>query len=791
MNEIGDVLDHFIPDGQWNGSEYVACNPTRDDYEPGSFKFNAGNGYWADFATDASGGDIISYIKYIGKYEFQSEAAIAILRFLAGNDSESSTESPTGKQQPSTPRPTKKSAKRTNTTDDLTIVMPVPDNMLSRRPTFFGADLGHPSMAWEYRDDAGKLLFYQHRFDTPKGKEFRPLSAWKDSTGWQSWKLAAPPVPRPAYGLDRLAARKDVLVLFVEGEKSADAAQRLFPNFVAVTTLNGAKSPEKTDFTPFAGRQIYIAPDNDDAGQSYKDKLIDLLRNVGAEVVATLNLTMLRQGNGELPKGYDLADAENDGWTVERLADLGDALWEPIACPAPVTVPENSPDLSPGAPEKKTATKKSLALQIAETFAQRHYDGHLVHLGNQFRAYENGCWNALDLDCDVKQRLLRDFGDSASSGKINEAVEILRIAHSKKDEDFGHALALICLRNGTLNPVTGELLPHAPEHYLTNRLELDYDTAAECPLWLSTLAGIFQPDHDQTERIQFLQEFIGYCLIPDTRMHKFLWLVGAGGNGKSLILSVIANLIGSHNVSHAAVERLENPNVRAELQGKLVNVSAEMSAQATVSDGYLKQIVSGDCIEAERKFEPSFSFKPYAKLIGATNTLPRLLDHSEGFARRAVIVRFNRQFSDAERDPRLEDKLKAELPGIMNWALSGLRNLLTRGHFIVPPSSEQEVQRYRISSDPVRQFAEDFLTPSTDKSTWIGGAPLYQDYRDWARDNGYVPCASNLFAERLQSTGFEKTRTKDGIRWHAAYARDSAAPESAASISNIAAQYQV
>lgn len=792
MNEIENVLDHFIPDGQWKGSEYVACNPTRNDYEPGSFKFNTNTGRWSDFATDDSGGDIISYVKYISGYEFQSDAALAILRFLADGNSESPGESPTVKQQPSTPRP---SRKPTSASDDLTVVMPVPDDMLSRRPIFFGAALGRPSKVWEYRDETGGLLFYQQRFDTAKGKEFRPLSVWKDSTGWQQWRNAAPPSPRPAYGLDRLAAKKDAPVLFAEGEKSADAAQRLLPEFVAVTTLNGAKSPEHTDFTPFAGRRIYIAPDNDEAGMSYKNKLIDLLRRAGAEVAATLNLTTLRQGDGELPKGYDLADAESDGWTAERLAGLGDTLWEPIASsvapPAAPLEPKTINNSAPRGPEKKAATKKTLALQIAETFAERHYAGHLVHLGNQFRAYEAGCWNALNVDCDIKQRLLRDLGDAATSGKINEAVELLRIAHGKKDEDFGHASALICLRNGTLDPITGKLLPHAPEHYLTNRLEIDYDAAAECPLWLSTLAGIFQPDPDRAERIQFLQEFIGYCLIPDTRMHKFLWLVGAGGNGKSLVLSVVANLIGTHNVGHAAIERLENPNVRAELQGKLINISAEMSAQATVSDSYLKQIVSGDCIEAERKFEPSFSFKPYAKLIGATNTLPRLLDHSDGFARRAVIVRFNRQFSEAERDPRLEDKLKTELPGILNWALAGLQTLLSRGRFILPPSSEQEVQRYRLNSDPVRQFAEEFLTPNTDKSTWLGSALLYQEYRDWARDNGFVPCASNLFAERLQAVGFEKIRLKEGIRWQAAYARDSPSIEVSAVNPDAASQYQV
>ena len=118
-------------------------------------------------------------------------------------------------------------------------------------------------------------------------------------------------------------------------------------------------------------------------------------------------------------------------------------------------------------------------------------------------------------------------------------------------------------------------------------------------------------------------------------------MVGEGGNGKSLILNVMTSLIGKENISYAQLEDLENKFVRAELQGKLLNMSSEMSSNATISDGYLKQLTSGDSIQAERKNEKPFSFKPYARIVGATNVLPRLLDHSGGFGRRAMIMRLN------------------------------------------------------------------------------------------------------------------------------------------------------
>ncbi len=112
-----------------------------------------------------------------------------------------------------------------------------------------------------------------------------------------------------------------------------------------------------------------------------------------------------------------------------------------------------------------------------------------------------------------------------------------------------------------------------------------------------------------------------------------------------------------------------------------------MGAQATIADSYLKEIVSGDVIEAERKFRDSFSFWPTVKLVGSTNHLPRLLDLSDGFFRRPMILQFNRQFLDGERDPNLKDKLVAELPGILAWAVQGLKNLRKRGYFVIPKSS--------------------------------------------------------------------------------------------------------
>nr|WP_198983254.1 phage/plasmid primase, P4 family [Herbaspirillum sp. ASV7] len=755
-----DIFDRWLPDGEIRGKQYAALNPTRNDTNLGSFVINTETGLWKEFAGEdhESGSDLISLVAYVEGDISQTEAARLILEHIAS-----------GSETIAAARVAKGDFKKRTGQPEFTAVMPVPEDALARRTIYFGTHLGKPTASWAYRNAAGEILFFQNRFDTAAGKTYLPQTYCKDETGYPSWQLKAPPEPRPAYGLDRLSANPDAPVLFTEGEKAADAAQSLFPGFVAVTTMNGAKSPEKTDLMPFAGRTVYIAPDNDEAGIAYAKSLNDLLSAVGAQVAAIMDLKLLTKPGSELPKGYDLADALRDGWTAQTLADLGEELWMDAARMTPLADDvEDAEDVLPGGSRLSTKRQDPTPMQMAREFGQNFFGGHLACFDGKMLGYANGHWKVLKQDLEVRNPIMHYLGDAATPRKINTVFELLRTHHAADPAMFERRSNLICLKNGTLEPISGELLPHSPDHKLTNALQIEFLPKAKCTLWLQTLDEIFAPDTDKESKTKLLQEFSGYCLIPDTKMHKFLWLVGAGGNGKSLVLSVLQALVGSPNISNAAIERLQDKFVRAELFGKLVNISSEMSAQATISDGYLKQITAGDEIEAERKFEASFSFRPYARLIGATNSLPRLLDHSDGFARRAIILQFNRQFQEHERDIRREERLMAELPGILNWAVAGLQNLLHRGRFDVPPSSSQAIESYRLNSDPVRQFLLDIADETVffNFKEGVRSSDLYERYRTWTMQNGYHALSSSAFGERLASLGYVKKRDNKAIRWY-------------------------
>jgi len=177
--------------------------------------------------------------------------------------------------------------------------------------------LGDPSMKHPYRDADGKLVGVVYRWDGPHGKEIRPVAVGEDGR-WYPRQMKA---PRPLYRLpELLAADPSALVLVCEGEKAADAVAEL--GLIGTTSSGGSKAAGKTDWSPLAGRTVWIVPDNDPAGESYAQDVARLCHQAGAREVRILHWSNILPGR-RLPGGYDLADALVEcAGDSEALAEL-------------------------------------------------------------------------------------------------------------------------------------------------------------------------------------------------------------------------------------------------------------------------------------------------------------------------------------------------------------------------------------------------------------------------------------------------------------------------------------
>lgn len=162
------------------------------------------------------------------------------------------------------------------------------------------------------------------RFDLPEGKQIVPLTYCRNKKGETTWRWQGLPEPRPLYHLDKLAANPQATVIICEGEKVADACSELFPDCVTTTTLNGAQAPHKADFTPLAGRVIWLWPDNDAPGRKYADNTARLCMDAGVKDVQIMEIL------GDHSEGWDAANALDEGWKplageTYNLHAVGDA----------------------------------------------------------------------------------------------------------------------------------------------------------------------------------------------------------------------------------------------------------------------------------------------------------------------------------------------------------------------------------------------------------------------------------------------------------------------------------
>jgi len=176
---------------------------------------------------------------------------------------------------------------------------------------------GPSSARWTYHDAAGEPVGVIVRWDTPVGKDIRPVS--KTAKGWI---VEGMPQPRPLYRLPELLARPAERVYVTEGEKAADAAASI--GLLATTSPHGCESAGKANWRPLAGREVVILPDNDDAGRKYaRDVASILVKQDRATRVTIVELPDL-PAKGDI---YDWLEA-HDASEPEALRTRIEALVE-------------------------------------------------------------------------------------------------------------------------------------------------------------------------------------------------------------------------------------------------------------------------------------------------------------------------------------------------------------------------------------------------------------------------------------------------------------------------------
>ena len=312
--------------------------------------------------------------------------------------------------------------------------------------------------------------------------------------------------------------------------------------------------------------------------------------------------------------------------------------------------------------------------------------------------------------------------------------------------------------------VPPQLYEHDPRCFSTVALPYEYDSAAECPLWERTLAEIFPLECDDDNRIAVLQEFMGLTLFPNQMRHeKFLITVGHGANGKSTVLRVWEQMLGPQNVTHVPLDALGAEFRLFEMMGKLANIASDMKRMDKMEEGRLKELVSGEPLQVNRKFKAPLTMVPTARLIFATNELPPINDKSDGIWRRMIAMPFNKQFAEAERDLERAERLRAELPGIFNWALAGAIRLFEQGGFTRCAVCDRCAGEHRQHSDSLLEFIDEQAELGSEKQVLVND--FYQAYKQHCEQSGrYAKAKAEIGKQVLRRPGVTRTRQPGGER---------------------------
>ena len=275
------ILTYLLP-----GGSYYAQN---QEYQCGDLAGNPGEslsvslradrfGVWSDFATNEKGGDLIDLWMQARKCTFP-QAVHEIEEFLLPGSKAVSR------------------VKKTAGADSGNGFSPVKWESETRKKV---VDLGKPTSTWHYRDRDGRIIASVSRYDPEPGKkEFRPWDAIA--------KRRKHPKVRPLYNQPGMIDSQRVVL--VEGEKCAEAL--IEKGICATSSMGGANAPpEKTDWSPLAGKDVLIWPDNDTPGKQYAETVYRILKPLAK------SLRILSVPEGKPPK-WDAADAVSEGFDVD------------------------------------------------------------------------------------------------------------------------------------------------------------------------------------------------------------------------------------------------------------------------------------------------------------------------------------------------------------------------------------------------------------------------------------------------------------------------------------------
>ena len=332
--------------------------------------------------------------------------------------------------------------------------------------------------------------------------------------------------------------------------------------------------------------------------------------------------------------------------------------------------------------------------------------------------------------------------------------------------DFDQDPFLFACSNGVIDLKMFSFRESRPEDRISKRSLIEYRPEATCPKWDEFISTIFCGDE---ELGAFMQRFWGYCLTGEVGLDAVSIAYGGGGNGKTVGYNILTEVFGDY-ASHLPIETLlQQGNKRdsssdyekMRLLGARFVVASEIPEHRRINESLLKDISGGDSITARSPYEKPVTFKPTHKLHLMGNHKPQVKGTDDGIWRRLYLVPFNHKFAQPGNDgyrskEDVMEDLRAELPGILNWLVDGLRALRTNG--LNPPASVKgATDEFRRESDQIAEFIENACEEIGNLSEAV--SDMYRAYKEFCDEEEERPMSKKGFSQSLERRGYQRWRS--------------------------------
>ncbi|CBH22707.1 conserved hypothetical protein containing phage/plasmid primase P4, C-terminal domain (plasmid) [Salinibacter ruber M8] len=607
----------------------------------------------------------------------------------------------------------------------------VTEEQFERAPWKHGEEIA----AYEYHNADGAHVYTIRRYEHQGHgwKSFRPYLPGKQRAGLGKQN-------RVLYRLPQVIeqANEGRVVFIVEGEKDVHTLEE--HGFTATTS--GSTSSWKDRYSDrLSGARVVIVPDNDKPGTEYAHEVAESCHE-DAKWVRIVELSDVPANGGDVTdwfaRGHDEGELEDLILSTEK--------WDPASSAQPEETPTDSGD-----PWSKICGVYEDDKKQARLFAAKQVINDL-HVSTHRETGQCYVWDPEEkvLDPGGEQRigelLVRKLGANHSQHEQNEITEKVRLL-TAEDELGGE---YIPVANGDLflDGDSVRLEDADPERAPLTRSDAAWDPGADCPCFERHLKNVM-PSKEERET---LQEYAGYCLLHwDIPLHKALFMVGPTASGKSTTLTVLRKLMGS--VSKLSPQQLVNGRFGpAELEGAWANIRSDISSAVLQDIGLFKEVVAGDPIFVERKYEQGYNIRPTAKHLYSANQLPEASIDDDAFYRRILLVSFPTTIPKDERVNRseLDDRLELELDGVLRWAVEGLMEVINQNEFTHDLSPEQTRRRWESRSSSIGRFKVTALDVTGDHAEdFIPKEKVFSAYTQFCNDRGLAKEDQNSLTRTL------------------------------------------